>query len=182
MARDIYHRDGLRGFYKGFGASLAVNAPSSAIWWGTYGYFREYFFTVAGVRERNRHQPSSRALEAVAGASAGIVSTILTNPMDVARTRLQVCVCARSVRMHVCVVCALCAWACMYCVCVYILFMQTNVYRCFIIYICTHAAQTHTRLLSCVCIVCVQPVMQTNVDRCFIIYTCTTQTCMNTRV
>jgi solute carrier family 25 protein 44 len=90
MARDIYRRDGVRGFYKGFGASLAVNAPSSAIWWGTYGFFRDYFFRLAGIDAVSTQRPSGRALEALAGASAGVVSTILTNPMDVARTRLQV--------------------------------------------------------------------------------------------
>mmetsp|Transcript_55482 Transcript_55482/g.129872 ORF Transcript_55482/g.129872 Transcript_55482/m.129872 type:complete len:329 (-) Transcript_55482:5-991(-) len=86
MASDIMRKDGIRGFYKGFGASLSVYAPSSAIWWGSYSYFREHLLRF------NRHQDQvrGRMLEACAGASAGIVATVVTNPMDVARTRLQV--------------------------------------------------------------------------------------------
>lgn len=70
----------------GFGASLSVYAPSSAIWWGSYNYFRE------NLARRNffNDKVSFRVLEAFSGASAGIVATVLTNPMDVARTRLQV--------------------------------------------------------------------------------------------
>mmetsp|Transcript_9455 Transcript_9455/g.22024 ORF Transcript_9455/g.22024 Transcript_9455/m.22024 type:complete len:343 (-) Transcript_9455:110-1138(-) len=92
MASEIARRDGVRGFYKGFSASLCVYAPSSAIWWGSYQHFREGM-----TRFGRRHGVITsdaggkmRVLEAAAGASAGIVATIMTNPMDVARTRLQV--------------------------------------------------------------------------------------------
>ena len=89
MCRHILKTDGISGFYKGLGASFAVNAPSSAVWWGSYGYFRDRMMTKS--REGAlMFRPSTMAVEATAGACAGVVSTILTNPMDVARTRLQV--------------------------------------------------------------------------------------------
>lgn len=89
MIKLIMKKDGLRGFYKGLGASVAVNAPSSAVWWGSYGYFRDRM--LKKVKEGTlEFQIPRMVVEAGAGASAGVVSTILTNPMDVARTRLQV--------------------------------------------------------------------------------------------
>ena len=40
----------MRGFYKGFAASLCVYAPSSAIWWGSYQHFREGLTGLASRR------------------------------------------------------------------------------------------------------------------------------------
>jgi len=37
IIRDILKEEGIVGFYRGFGASLATFVPSSAIWWGSYG-------------------------------------------------------------------------------------------------------------------------------------------------
>uniref|UniRef100_A0A7S4NRY9 Mitochondrial carrier protein n=2 Tax=Guillardia theta TaxID=55529 RepID=A0A7S4NRY9_GUITH len=86
VSKEILRQDGVKGFYKGFGASLCVYAPSSAIWWGSYGYLRE--------RLQSHFMPTSHAskrlTEASAGASAGLVAAVATNPIDVARTRLQV--------------------------------------------------------------------------------------------
>ena len=32
----IYQRDGFRGFYRGYVASLCAYVPNSALWWGLY--------------------------------------------------------------------------------------------------------------------------------------------------
>ena len=51
----VYRRDGLRGFYRGYFASLATYAPSSALWWFFYDiYCSEYllFAIINGVRIR----------------------------------------------------------------------------------------------------------------------------------
>lgn len=37
VTKQVYRAEGLRGFYRGYMASIATYAPSSAIWWGTYG-------------------------------------------------------------------------------------------------------------------------------------------------
>jgi len=35
----VYERDGIRGFYRGYGASLLMYAPSSALWWFFYDIY-----------------------------------------------------------------------------------------------------------------------------------------------
>jgi solute carrier family 25 protein 44 len=37
VSRKIWRSSGLRGFYRGYLPSIATYAPSSALWWGTYG-------------------------------------------------------------------------------------------------------------------------------------------------
>jgi hypothetical protein len=34
--KTIYKYEGLKGFYRGFGATVLTYAPSSAIWWMVY--------------------------------------------------------------------------------------------------------------------------------------------------
>lgn len=36
IIRLIYRRDGYRGFYRGYVASLCAYVPNSALWWGLY--------------------------------------------------------------------------------------------------------------------------------------------------
>ena len=86
LSRDIFRREGVIGFYRGFAASVMVYAPSSSIWWGSYGLFRrklQEYSSLAGL------EADKTILQATAGATAGIVATLSTNPIDVARTRLQ---------------------------------------------------------------------------------------------
>lgn len=64
-----------------------VYAPSSAIWWGSYGFIRRKLHHLSIVCNFNA---SKHNLQATSGALAGIVATLATNPIDVARTRLQV--------------------------------------------------------------------------------------------
>lgn len=40
IARTIYVRDGFRGFYRGYVASLCTYVPSSACWWTFYSSYQ----------------------------------------------------------------------------------------------------------------------------------------------
>lgn len=46
----IYQRDGFKGFYRGYVASLCAYVPNSALWWGLYttyqGKFRQIFNSI----------------------------------------------------------------------------------------------------------------------------------------
>ena len=82
--RTIYLRDGCRGFYRGYVASLCNYVPSSAAWWSCYQLYQE---------QARLHLSSvlpHTALQCVAAVLSGCTTSILTNPLDLVRARVQV--------------------------------------------------------------------------------------------
>jgi len=84
VTKHIYSRDGFRGFYRGFTTSLATYVPSSAFWWTFYHFFQETYDKVIPP-----FVPYT-AVQCAAAMSAGCASCMLTNPLDLIRTRVQV--------------------------------------------------------------------------------------------
>lgn len=84
IVRQIRQVDGMRGFYRGYLASLLTYIPSSAVWWPFYHFYAEQ------LSSRAPSNCPHLVLQAVAGPMASITASVLTNPMDVIRTRLQV--------------------------------------------------------------------------------------------
>eukprot|EP00045_Choanoeca_perplexa_P003003 m.28184 g.28184 ORF g.28184 m.28184 type:complete len:340 (+) comp11812_c0_seq1:99-1118(+) len=93
VVRSILHQEGARGFYRGFWASLATYAPSSAIWFATYEATKEAIYRRLNTHPASETHESTHGLKTavhlVSGACAGLASVIVTNPLDVAKTRLQ---------------------------------------------------------------------------------------------
>ncbi|XP_004069531.1 solute carrier family 25 member 44 isoform X1 [Oryzias latipes] len=80
----IYAADGVKGFYRGYVASLLTYIPSSALWWPFYHFYAEQLTLLA---------PSAwphLLLQALAGPMAGATAYTITNPLDVIRARVQV--------------------------------------------------------------------------------------------
>uniref|UniRef100_A0A8D3E5G0 Solute carrier family 25 member 44b n=1 Tax=Scophthalmus maximus TaxID=52904 RepID=A0A8D3E5G0_SCOMX len=80
----IFAVDGLRGFYRGYVASLLTYIPNSAVWWPFYHFYAEQLSKLA---------PSDcphLILQAMAGPLAAATASTVTNPMDVVRARVQV--------------------------------------------------------------------------------------------
>ena len=81
---NIYKRDGLRGFYRGYLASIVAYVPSSASWWTFYHFFQEAYDILFPPLVPHT------MLQCAAAMSAGCAACILTNPLDLVRTRVQV--------------------------------------------------------------------------------------------
>lgn len=84
LVRQIYKTDGYRGFYRGYLASLCTYVPNHALWWGLYTTYQD---------ELIRILPdwfSHLFIQAVAATFGGFTTTVLTNPLDIVRARLQV--------------------------------------------------------------------------------------------
>jgi len=47
IAREIFRRDGIYGYYRGYSASLLAYVPNSALWWGFYHFYQGKIFAVA---------------------------------------------------------------------------------------------------------------------------------------
>eukprot|EP00850_Spirogloea_muscicola_P021272 SM000243S08573 [mRNA] locus=s243:135354:137272:+ [translate_table: standard] len=143
--RTIIRTEGVRGLYRGFGMSVVTYAPSSAVWWGSYGASQRLFWRCASLRRARRSRlegavafrrlcelclipqgftatltaaavfgwgcswlgyssessatlqqpaPPSHAMvmgvQAFGGTCAGGVAALVTTPLDVIKTRLQV--------------------------------------------------------------------------------------------
>ncbi|CAN0563911.1 unnamed protein product, partial [Ectocarpus sp. 12 AP-2014] len=78
----------------GFGISVLQFAPTSAIWWAAYGVYSRTFVRALGnlpdpVPELTAQQRQVGG-QAAAGFCTGMTTVLLTNPLDVLRTRLQV--------------------------------------------------------------------------------------------
>ena len=119
MARSIIRAEGVLGLYRGFGASVATFVPSSAVWWSAYGFWQRLIWqrldggvggatTVATTTASQSISTSSSssppppppplyhssgeilAVQTASALAAGCTSAVLTTPLDVVKTRLQV--------------------------------------------------------------------------------------------
>ncbi|XP_014232620.1 solute carrier family 25 member 44 [Trichogramma pretiosum] len=84
VVRLIYQRDGFRGFYRGYVASLCAYVPNSALWWGLYTTYQDELVKILPT------WVSHLLIQSIAATLGGFTTTIITNPLDVVRARLQV--------------------------------------------------------------------------------------------
>ncbi|XP_014753154.1 solute carrier family 25 member 44 isoform X2 [Brachypodium distachyon] len=85
----ILRRDGLRGFYRGFGASLAGTVPARALYMAALEATKSSVGSAAlrfGVSE----PAASAVASAAAGVSAAVAAQVVWTPVDVISQRLMV--------------------------------------------------------------------------------------------
>ncbi|PIA57691.1 hypothetical protein AQUCO_00600427v1 [Aquilegia coerulea] len=94
VARKILKTDGVRGLYRGFGLSVMTYAPSSAVWWATYGSSQRVIWRLLGPDTEEKEPvfgPWTVVLvQASGGIAAGAMASCITTPLDTIKTRLQV--------------------------------------------------------------------------------------------
>lgn len=84
IVRKIYTKDGFRGFYRGYVASLFTYVPNSAMWWAFYHFYQDKLHLILP------NWVSHLLIQCVSGTLGGFTTTLLTNPLDIIRARLQV--------------------------------------------------------------------------------------------
>lgn len=85
VVKSVWKNDGgIRGFYRGYWASLLVFAPTSSVWWTTYSNT----CVLLGKDDRDSYS-STMWRTMLAGFTAGVTAAVCTNPLDVIKTRLQ---------------------------------------------------------------------------------------------
>eukprot|EP00055_Hartaetosiga_balthica_P007870 m.27895 g.27895 ORF g.27895 m.27895 type:complete len:328 (-) comp5992_c0_seq1:2902-3885(-) len=92
IVKTILKTNGPSGIYRGLGASILTFAPSSAIWFATYELSKHTIksqSTKAELVERVGKDAMEHSTHLLSGSIAGAISTIIMNPMDVTRTRIQ---------------------------------------------------------------------------------------------
>jgi hypothetical protein len=95
IVRNILKTEGISGFFRGMNPYLIVYGPGSAIWWVAYEWSKRLLNPILPSDPSLASSPlfSDHVKKAVShlvcGSLAGFASVAVTNPLDVARTRLQ---------------------------------------------------------------------------------------------
>ena len=85
-ARGILRTEGLTGLFRGYWAQNAAWWPWNVIYFATYEHMRSAWAGSLGLASVDGLDPAHSALAATAAAAA---ATVVTNPVDVVKTRLQ---------------------------------------------------------------------------------------------
>lgn len=83
-ARSIVRTDGVRGFYRGFGISVVMQAPAVATYLSTYDWSKSLTSSAMGLSERHPF------VHLTSGFIAETVSAVFWVPMEVIKQRAQV--------------------------------------------------------------------------------------------
>lgn len=95
-ARDITAKEGLRGFFAGFGATAVRDAPYAGLYVVIYEQAKAQLGSVSSVVAGPNSEPvvrsmsSSATINFISGVVAAMAATTLTNPFDAIKTRLQI--------------------------------------------------------------------------------------------
>lgn len=81
--KNIFHQEGLRGFYRGFWPSLATYGPFVSLYFAGYEQIRKMLQTLHFSKD-------SLAVQIFSGFSSAAIASLVTNPIDVVKTRIQV--------------------------------------------------------------------------------------------
>ncbi|KAK7068640.1 hypothetical protein SK128_020808 [Halocaridina rubra] len=84
IIQKVYKKDGIRGFYRGYLASICAYVPNSALWWGFYHFYQDKLAIITP------QGTSTLLLQCIAAPLGGATTVLLTNPLDIVRARLQV--------------------------------------------------------------------------------------------
>lgn len=85
-SRDILLREGLRGFFTGFGATAVRDAPYAGLYVVFYEASKK---KLNGMVEKDRGGAVAPGVNFASGVFAAALATGITNPIDAVKTRLQ---------------------------------------------------------------------------------------------
>ncbi|KAK3113599.1 hypothetical protein LTR53_008953 [Teratosphaeriaceae sp. CCFEE 6253] len=91
-ATDIASKEGMRGFFAGFGATAVRDAPYAGLYVLIYEQAKARLGAVATTGERSypATMSTSAPINFASGVIAAVTATTLTNPFDAIKTRLQI--------------------------------------------------------------------------------------------
>jgi len=93
VARQIWQRGGLGGFYRGYQATLLRNVPSAALRFVLYEEFKRRALQHNHANDKNETTTVVSWRLFAAGAAAGALASGLLTPLDVVKTRLSTGTC-----------------------------------------------------------------------------------------
>lgn len=86
----IVGREGIAGLFRGIGPTLATFVPHGAVQFGVYQATKKALYSSnVGLIPKDAEEKGYHRVNIISGFVAGTVAAIVTNPMDVAKTRIQ---------------------------------------------------------------------------------------------
>jgi solute carrier family 25 carnitine/acylcarnitine transporter 20/29 len=82
--KSVYRLEGMKGFFKGFNATVARECPSIGGYFFSYKWMKDFF-----TKLEKRETPSTKAI-LISGGIAGAVSWTCVYPFDVIKTNIQI--------------------------------------------------------------------------------------------
>lgn len=79
----IVKHEGFEGLFRGYGPTLATFIPYGAVSFGVYQFSKKHLNALTSADE------GSMVVNVLSGFLAGSAAAVVTNPMDVAKTRIQ---------------------------------------------------------------------------------------------
>jgi solute carrier family 25 protein 44 len=105
VVRGIWSTAGVRGFFRGYGASLTLMMPTTGMWWSVYEVVKTLLVTTpylnhlrraVGLREADvrsftdvHGEAEDPLVHSISGFAAGMLSSAAFLPLDVVKTRVQ---------------------------------------------------------------------------------------------
>ncbi|EMD01236.1 hypothetical protein BAUCODRAFT_144787 [Baudoinia panamericana UAMH 10762] len=91
-AKDIIAKEGMRGFFAGFGATAVRDAPYAGLYVVIYEQAKSRLAAVtpAGSESSRVSASASATVNFASGVVAAVLATTMTNPFDAIKTRLQI--------------------------------------------------------------------------------------------
>ncbi len=91
VVKSVISNDGWRGLYRGFGLSLFTSLPAGSIWWATYAGCKDQMNTIENAAFDSIPALGRQGIVQVSSAfGAALAASIITQPLDTIKTRLQV--------------------------------------------------------------------------------------------
>jgi len=91
LFKDIIKNVGVKGLWRGLSPTLLRDVPFSALYWANYEVIRAKIM-ISRDPTYTRHSKSPFLTNFIAGATSGTISAVLTTPIDVIKTRIQMTV------------------------------------------------------------------------------------------
>jgi solute carrier family 25 iron transporter 28/37 len=85
-ARTVIKNEGIKALYAGYTTTVSMNIPYGAIYFPMYEMSKKFFNKLFKNENEDNHVAYVHTL---AGGFAGVIASGITNPLDVAKTRLQ---------------------------------------------------------------------------------------------
>ncbi|EGC31873.1 hypothetical protein DICPUDRAFT_156209 [Dictyostelium purpureum] len=92
LFRDIIKNVGIKGLWRGYFPTIIRDVPFSSLYWLGYEVVKSKLMKLQNPNYKIRSQQSPFLINFISGAVSGTIAAVLTTPIDVIKTKIQITV------------------------------------------------------------------------------------------